>query len=80
MIEFSVFFQLSSAHQNLNQCVAMWNNFSEKFNAIDKWIDATAKQVEKESEGENKTPDDLARCKVKIIDFFLPLIRVYKNV
>lgn len=56
----------NEAHSNLNQCVAMWNNFAEKFNPIDKWVDATAKQVEKESEGENKTPDDLARCKVII--------------
>lgn len=57
----------NDAHTNLKQCVATWNNFSEKYNSLDKWIDTTNVRVEEESKGDNKTPDDLARCKVNII-------------
>lgn len=54
----------NEAHINLNQCIATWKNFTDKFDAINKWIEPTAKRVENESQAENKTPDDLARCKV----------------
>lgn len=57
---------LAKAHNNLKHCIAAWDKFNGKFDAVDTWIDTTADRVRAENEAENKTPDDLARCKVSI--------------
>lgn len=61
---------LAEAHDNLKHCIATWDKFNGKFNAVDKWLDTTAERVNAENEAENKTPDDLARCKVSIFRHF----------
>lgn len=55
---------LDEAHNNLKHCIATWNKFDGKFDTVDKWLDATAERLNAESQAENQTPDDLARCKV----------------
>lgn len=55
------------AHTNLNQCIATWQSFNDKYDAINKWLEPTGKQVEAESQADNKTPDDLARCRVSLV-------------
>lgn len=57
---------LAGAHNNLKHCIAEWDKFNSKFNAVNKWIDTTHDRVEAESNAENKTPDDHARCKVRL--------------
>lgn len=52
------------AQNNLKQCIATWDKFDGKFDAVNKWLHATAERINEESQAENKTPDDLARCKV----------------
>lgn len=60
--------QLSKeAHDSLNQCIASWNNFTSKFDKINKWIDEYSKKLRVENEKENKTPEDLVRCKVGLM-------------
>lgn len=56
---------LAKAHNNLKHCIAAWDKFNGKFDAVNTWIDTTADRVRTENEAENKTPDDLARCKVR---------------
>lgn len=55
---------LNEAHSNLKHCIATWDKFSSKFDNVNKWLDSTADRVNAENEAENKTSDDLARCKV----------------
>lgn len=64
---------LAEAHDNLKHCIATWDKFNGKFNAVDKWLDTTAERVNAENEAENKTPDDLARCKVSIFRHFFSI-------
>lgn len=64
---------LAEAHDNLKHCIATWDKFNGKFNAVDKWLDTTAERVNAENEAENKTPDDLARCKVNIFRHFFSI-------
>lgn len=54
----------NEAQSNLKNCSATWEKFKLKFDTVNKWLDTTADQVNAENEAENKTPDDLARCKV----------------
>lgn len=58
------------AHNALKLCVASWNNFNDKFNQINKWIETTTNKVNAESQGDKKTPEDLDRCKVRNELFF----------
>lgn len=55
------------AHNNLKQCIATWDKFDGKFESVNKWLNAAAERVSLENQAENKTPDDLARCKVSVI-------------
>lgn len=67
---------LAEAHNNLKHCIATWDKFNGKFDTVNRWLDTTAEQVNAESEAENKTPEDLARCKVSISHFFCT-IKIY---
>lgn len=55
----------ADAHNALKLCVTSWNNFNDKFNQINKWIETTTNKVTAESQGDKKTPEDLERCKVR---------------
>ncbi|XP_031632357.1 nesprin-1 isoform X5 [Contarinia nasturtii] len=54
---------LANAHSNLNHCITAWDKVNSKIDTVTKWIDATTDRVKAENEAENKTSDDLARCK-----------------
>lgn len=56
---------LENARSNLKNCIATWDKAINKIDAVNKWIDTTADRVRAENEAENKTTDDLARCKVR---------------
>ena len=55
------------AHDSLNACVAAWIAFTSKFDSINKWIEKYAEQVRHQSSIENKSPEDLVKCKVCLI-------------
>lgn len=63
--------QLAAAHDNLKHCIATWDKFNGKRDSVNKWLNTTADRVNVETETENKTSDDLARCKVNTLYFFL---------
>lgn len=52
------------AHSGLKQCITAWNDFTNRFDTINSWIQAITRKVNDESGDEKKTPDDLQRCKV----------------
>lgn len=56
---------LSEAHSNLKHCSATWDRFNGKFDQVNKWLQYTSDRIDAESAAENKTPEDLARCKVR---------------
>lgn len=55
-----------NSHDILNMCVASWNDFIAKFDKINKWINEYSKIVKEKNEVEQKTPEDLTKCKVCI--------------
>lgn len=61
----------TDAHENLKQCIAAWNNFNGKFDSLNRWIDSTQNRVNAENEGDKKTADDLAQCKVNIFSSYI---------
>lgn len=52
------------AHDSLNQCIGAWNTFTNKFDKINSWIKEYNAKVRQQSEIDNKTPEDLLKCKV----------------
>lgn len=56
---------LAKAHNNLKYCIDTWDKFNNKSDAINKWLNTNADRVNTENQFENKTSDNLARCKVK---------------
>lgn len=66
----------AEAHGNLKQCIASWNNFNGKFDTLNKWVQTTSNRVTAESEGDKKTAEDLARCKVNIIFLFVCFLKI----
>lgn len=54
----------NEAQNNLKLCLATWDKFNTHFNNVDKWLDSTANKINAENQAENKTSDDLTRCKV----------------
>lgn len=69
----------ADAHNGLKLCMNSWNNFGEKFEAINKWIETTTARVNAESTGDKKTPDDLVRCKVSSL-IYLFLLKKKKEI
>lgn len=53
--------------KSIGKCINAWNNYTTNYDKMKKYIEEHQGLVNKESEGENKTPDDLARCK-KLLD------------
>lgn len=56
------------AHDALNQCIGAWNNYQNKSDKINEWIDDMVEKVRAQSEIENKTTEDLLCCKVSVIN------------
>lgn len=52
------------AHDVLNQCISAWNNYQNKSDKINEWIEEMVEKVQLQSSIENKTTEDLSRCKV----------------
>lgn len=71
---------LAKAHSNLKHCTETWEKFSNKHNDINKWINSNVDRVKAENESENKTPDDLARCKVRNINCIRKYSYCYHNI
>lgn len=52
------------AHDSLNSCISAWNNFTNKFDKINRWIEEYADRIRRQHLIENKTPEELVQCKV----------------
>lgn len=51
------------SQKTLGNCINMWSQFSTALDAMKKWLDNFKTRVNAEQAKENKTPEDLARCK-----------------
>ncbi|XP_068085330.1 muscle-specific protein 300 kDa [Anabrus simplex] len=47
----------------LAKCISAWNDFSATFDRMKGWLDAFKVKVEAESEGDQKTPEELHKCR-----------------
>lgn len=55
------------AHDALNACIVAWNNYIAKSDLINNWIDEMVAKVARQSAIDNKTPDELVLCKVRLV-------------
>lgn len=55
--------QFHEAERTLLDCILIWSQFTAQAEAMQKWIDQFRNKVINEQSKENKTSDDLARCK-----------------
>ena len=51
------------AEKTLSNCILTWSQFTTTLENMQKWIDQFQVKVNEEQGKENKTPEDLARCK-----------------
>lgn len=56
---------LSAAHDNLKHCISTWDKFNDKSDTVNEWLKTNVDRINVETEAENKTSEDLARCKVR---------------
>nr|XP_033322974.1 nesprin-1 [Megalopta genalis] len=47
----------------LSNCIASWSKFTAALDSMKRWMDHFRKKVNDEQSKENKTPEDLVRCK-----------------
>lgn len=55
--------QCQEAEQFLSDCILTWSQFTSITDSLQKWIDQFQIKISNEQAKENKTPDDLSRCK-----------------
>lgn len=49
--------------KSIGKCINAWNNYTTNYDKMKKWIEEYQSLVNKESDGDKKTPEDLERCK-----------------
>lgn len=55
--------QCHESQNTLANCIGSWSQFTNALDGMKKWIDQFQKKINEEQLKENKTPEDLARCK-----------------
>ncbi|XP_012271233.1 nesprin-1 isoform X8 [Orussus abietinus] len=60
----SVQSQCQESQRTLASCITTWNQFHEALGTVADWIAKFEKKVSDELARDNKTPDDLVRCKM----------------
>lgn len=55
--------QCHESERTLSNCILTWSQFMSALDSMKKWIDQFQAKVNGEQAKENKTPEDLARCK-----------------
>lgn len=55
--------QAHESQKTLSDCIASWSEFTSALDNMKQWLDQFQKRVSDEQGKENKTYDDLARCK-----------------
>lgn len=55
--------QCHESQNTLSNCISSWSQFTAALGSMKRWIDHFQKKVNDEQSKENKTPEDLVRCK-----------------
>ena len=55
--------QCHESQNTLSNCIVSWSQFISALDGMKQWIDQFQKKISEEQVKENKTPEDLARCK-----------------
>ncbi|XP_076280585.1 muscle-specific protein 300 kDa [Lasioglossum baleicum] len=55
--------QCHDSQKTLSNCISSWSEFTAALDSMKRWIDHFQKKVNDEQSKENKTPEDLVRCK-----------------
>ncbi|XP_076667923.1 muscle-specific protein 300 kDa isoform X16 [Andrena cerasifolii] len=55
--------QCHESQNTLSNCISSWSQFTAALDSMKRWIDHFQKKVNDEQSKENKTPEDLVRCK-----------------
>lgn len=55
--------QCHDSQQTLANCIASWSQFTNTLDGMKRWIDHFQKKIADEQAKDNKTPEDLERCK-----------------
>ncbi|KAF3420921.1 hypothetical protein E2986_09204 [Frieseomelitta varia] len=55
--------QCHESQKTLSNCISSWSQFTAALDSMKRWIDHFQKKVNDEQSKENKTPEDLIRCK-----------------
>ncbi|XP_071567068.1 muscle-specific protein 300 kDa isoform X8 [Temnothorax nylanderi] len=55
--------QCHDSQQTLANCISSWSQFTNTLDGMKQWIDHFQKKIADEQTKENKTPEDLERCK-----------------
>nr|XP_034172930.1 nesprin-1 isoform X14 [Osmia lignaria] len=55
--------QCHESQKTLSNCISSWSQFTAALDSMKRWIDHFQKKVNDEQAKENKTPEDLVRCK-----------------
>ncbi|XP_032455805.1 nesprin-1 isoform X11 [Nasonia vitripennis] len=55
--------QCQEAETTLSNCILTWSQFTTALESMQKWIDQFQRKISAEHTKENKTPEDLTRCK-----------------
>ncbi|XP_054006700.1 muscle-specific protein 300 kDa isoform X2 [Hylaeus anthracinus] len=55
--------QCHDSQKTLSNCISSWSRFTGALDSMKRWIDHFQKKVNDEQSKENKTPEDLVRCK-----------------
>ncbi|XP_012253400.2 muscle-specific protein 300 kDa isoform X14 [Athalia rosae] len=55
--------QSRDSQRTLANCIVTWTQYTSVFDSMKKWLDQFRKKVNDESAKDNKTPEDLERCK-----------------
>lgn len=55
--------QSRESQRTLANCIVTWTQFTTAFDSMKDWLDQFRKKVSNESAKDNKTPEDLERCK-----------------
>lgn len=55
--------QCQDSQRILGNCISSWSQFTNALNGMKRWIDHFQKKIADEQTKENKTPEDLERCK-----------------
>lgn len=55
--------QCHEAEETLSDCILTWSQFTAQVESMQKWMHQFRNKINNEQVKENKTPEDLARCK-----------------